>query len=89
VTFQLPVSLIEKARDVVFFSPGLHYGQLPGTGARCSVEAGGEKARQAFSVACRSHSQDWKADKGCLNPPAQGRRRIKRAAAGLPFANPP
>ena len=23
VTFQLPVSLIEKARDVVFFSPGL------------------------------------------------------------------
>ena len=23
MTFQLPVSLIEKARDVVFFSPGL------------------------------------------------------------------
>jgi hypothetical protein len=28
VTFQLPVALIEKARDVVFFSPGLTMARL-------------------------------------------------------------
>ena len=50
VTFQLPVGLIEKARDVV--------GEIHGRGARCSVEAGGEEARRAvFRRATAPHSR--------------------------------
>ena len=63
--------LIEKARAAVFFSPGSH-GELHGRGARCSVEAGGEEARRAFSVARRRLSQDRKASKGRLNAPRAG-----------------
>jgi hypothetical protein len=66
------VSLIEKARDVVFFSPGLTMASFMEEVAHCSVEAGGEEARQAVSVACGRRSQDRKADKDRLNAPEVG-----------------
>jgi hypothetical protein len=64
--------LIEKARDVVFFSPGLTMASFMEEVAHCSVEAGGEEARQAVSVACGRRSQDRKADKDRLNAPEVG-----------------
>ena len=63
VTFQLPVSLIERGLNAGFLLARSHFVDLHGRGLRCSVEAGGEEARQAVSVACGRRSPDRNVDK--------------------------
>jgi hypothetical protein len=48
VTFQLPVSLIEKARDVVFFSPGLTMASLMEEALVAQLERAEKKRGKPF-----------------------------------------
>lgn len=48
VTFQLPVGLIEKARDVVFFSPGLTMASLMEEALLAQLERAEKKHGKPF-----------------------------------------